>query len=220
MDNANNRGVLPFCPFPDIVFINEEAKGCISEEARDAIITSRNLYSCVFISCFTVSVATSSQCKFVVKSWKDLLFPYLPMQKLFGDKNHWFQLFSTKNSRNISLFLISITLHIFQLSHHVCCWEINKLLPLMKTLLLLFTKSPNVRKLCFSICSLSFLCFLVFAFWPIEATTESLRALTHSNSSKSANQVTPSNKFLLTKRRTRVFYRLPILVFVVWHSRE
>ena len=59
MDNVNNRGVLPFCPFPDIVFINEEAKGCISEEARDAIIASRNWYSCVLISCFTVTVAPS-----------------------------------------------------------------------------------------------------------------------------------------------------------------
>ena len=141
----------------------------------------------------------------MVKSRKDLLFPYLPMQKHVCDKNHWFQLFSTKNSRNISLFLISITLHIFQSLNHVCCWEINKLLPLMKTLLLLLTKSLKTRKLCFSFCSLSFLCFLVFAFWPIEATAENLRVLTHSNSWKSANQVTPSNKYLLTKRRTRVF---------------
>lgn len=42
MDNVNNRGVLSFCTFPDIVFINEEAKGCINEEARGAIIASRN----------------------------------------------------------------------------------------------------------------------------------------------------------------------------------
>ena len=36
------------------------------------------------------------------------------MQKLCFDKNYWFQLLSTKNDKNVSLFLISIALHISQ----------------------------------------------------------------------------------------------------------
>ena len=44
------------------------------------------------------------------------------MQKIFFDKNHWFQLVSTKNDWIISLFLISIALHsriTSQPFHHV-----------------------------------------------------------------------------------------------------
>ena len=48
---------------------------------------------------------------FVVKSLKTSFFFDLLVQKLFFDKNHWFQLFSTKNDWIIALFLISITLH-------------------------------------------------------------------------------------------------------------
>ena len=86
-------------------------------------------------------------------------------QKLFFEKNHWFQLLSTKNDWSISLVLISITLRISQPFHHVCCWRINKLAPSMKTLLLLFAKSPNVRKNCFSVCFLSFFRFFCFCFF-------------------------------------------------------
>ena len=53
-------------PFADIVFINEEATGCINEEAigainktaTSAILVPRNL-SCFFILGFTVSVTSS-----------------------------------------------------------------------------------------------------------------------------------------------------------------
>ena len=65
--NANNRRNRSSFPFPDIAFINEEATGCINEEAIGpineatigTIIAPRNLPSCFFISCFTVSVAPS-----------------------------------------------------------------------------------------------------------------------------------------------------------------
>ena len=40
--------------------INEEAIGAINEEAKGTIAASRNLFSCFFISCFTVSVAPSN----------------------------------------------------------------------------------------------------------------------------------------------------------------
>ena len=72
--NANNGKIPPFYPFPilmtlfsDIVFINEENTSCIEETFIDAIneaiigaiITPENPLSCLFISCFTVSVAPS-----------------------------------------------------------------------------------------------------------------------------------------------------------------
>ena len=55
-------------PFPNIALINEKLTGCINEEAIGAIyeaaigaiIALRNPPSCFFISCFTVSVAPSS----------------------------------------------------------------------------------------------------------------------------------------------------------------
>ena len=53
--------------FSDIVFINEENTSCMEETFIDAIneaiigaiITPENPLSCLFISCFTVSVAPS-----------------------------------------------------------------------------------------------------------------------------------------------------------------
>ena len=38
--------------------------------------------------------------------------------------------------------------------------------------------------------------FFVFVFWPIETTTTNLQCLTHSNHSKSTNQVTLSNEHM------------------------
>ena len=93
-------------------------------------------------------------------------FMNLLMQKIFFDKNHWFQLLSTKSDWIISLFLISITLHILSLSHSIMssfCWQKSNLWLSMKTLLLLLTRSPNTRKFCFLGCSLSFFRFL--AYW-------------------------------------------------------
>ena len=116
-------------------------------------------------------------------------FQSLLMQKIFLDKNHWFQLRSTKNDWIISLFLISITLHSPSLSHSIMsffCWQNSNLWLSMKTLLLLLTKLLNARKFCFSPCSFSCLSFVifVFVFWPIETTTANLQGLSHSNPCK------------------------------------
>ena len=74
-------------------------------------------------------------------------------------------------------FLLKKYLIVVNLSHislslnhsikYVCCWQKNegarnKLLPPMKTLLLLLTKSPNARKFCSSYCYLSFVRFFRF----------------------------------------------------------
>ena len=118
------------------------------------------------------------------------------MQKLFFNKNHWFQLLSTKNDWSISLSLISITLHISQQFHHVYCWQINQLPPSIKTFLLLLTNSSNWRKFCFSVCFCLSFVFFVFVFWPIETTAANLLGLIHSNSSKTTNQVTLSKEHM------------------------
>ena len=67
--NANNGRNPPFCPSLVISFINEEATGCIKEEAMHAIIeiakgvviTPRNPLSCFFVFhiFFSPSVAPS-----------------------------------------------------------------------------------------------------------------------------------------------------------------
>ena len=95
-------------------------------------------------------------------------FLNLLMQKIFFDKNHWFQLLSTKNNWTISLLLISNTLHSLSLGHSIMdhvffLFAKNNLWLLRKTLLLLLTKSPNARKFGFSACSLTFFRFL--AYW-------------------------------------------------------
>ena len=98
--------------------------------------------------------------------WKHLLFLNLLVQIIFFDKNHWFQLLSTKNDWIISLFLISITLYIslYSIISSSFCWQKNNLWLSMKILLLLLTQSPKARKFCFSVCSLSFFHFFRFRF--------------------------------------------------------
>ena len=73
-------------PFPVIAFINEETTGCINEEAIGAIneaaisviIAPRNPPSCFFISCFTASVAPSSnRSDFSIYSTILIIFIYL-----------------------------------------------------------------------------------------------------------------------------------------------
>ena len=99
-------------------------------------------------------------------------FLNLLMQKIFFDKNQWFQLLSTKSKWIISLFLISIILHSLSLDHFIVSsffWQKkNNPWLSMKTLLLHLTKSPNARKFCFSGCCLSFFRFFRFrylAYW-------------------------------------------------------
>ena len=83
--------------------------------------------------------------------------------------------------KSISLLLISATLHYLLIipSCHAVGEETSE--PetsyLMKTLLLLLTKSPNARKFFFSPYFLSFFYFFVFVFWPIETTITNFQSL-------------------------------------------
>ena len=98
-------------------------------------------------------------------------FLNLIMQKIFFDKNHWFQFLSTKNDWIISLFLISIAihsiiLHISQPFHHVF-FLLAKKQPLTFDENFIATsqrESPNVRKFCFSDSPLPFFRFFRFRF--------------------------------------------------------
>ena len=57
-------------------------------------------------------------------------FLNLLMQKIFFDKNNWFQLLSTKNNWIISMFLISVILHSLSLGHSIMssfCWQKKKI---------------------------------------------------------------------------------------------
>ena len=124
--------------------------------------------------------------EFVVKNTrKHLLFSRSSCaETLFRQKQLSFLL------KSILLLLISATLlYLSTIPSCVCCWwrnkrARNKLLPSIKTLLLLLTKSPNARKFYFSIWFLSFFRFFVFVFWPIETTTANLQGLTYSDPSK------------------------------------
>ena len=53
-------------------------------------------------------------------------FLVLLVQKIYFDKNHWFQLLSTKNEWIISLFLISVTLHNLSVSHSIISFVCKK----------------------------------------------------------------------------------------------
>ena len=116
----------------------------------------------------------------------------LLVQQIFFHKNHWSQLFSTKNNSIISLSLISITLHSLSASHSIIpsvCkkkkkGKKKKSKLSMKTILL-----PSLNHLTqenfvsrFALC-LSFV-FFVFGFWPVDTTTADSQGLTHSNPCK------------------------------------
>ena len=133
--------------------------------------------------------------EFVLKSTKTSSFFWIFFCRNSSLTKTILYFLSTKRDWSISLFLISITLHISQPFHHGCCWRKNKLRVSMKTLLLIITKSPKVRKFCFSVHFLYFV-FLVFLFWLIDSTTKNLQGLTLSNPSRRTNQVTLSNEHI------------------------
>ena len=89
------------------------------------------------------------------------------MQKLLFDKNHWFQLLSTKNYWSISLFLISIILHISQPFHHVCCWQRNKMaFDVVRWKLYCYSSPSHLTQENFVSPSTSFLSFFLSFFLP------------------------------------------------------
>ena len=84
--------------------------------------------------CFTLSTFLSVReffdpCDCGQISENIFFFLNLLVKKIFFDKDHWFQLLSTKNDWIISLFLISITLHSLSLGHSIFsfCWQKNNL---------------------------------------------------------------------------------------------
>ena len=145
---------------------------------------------------------------------KHFIFQHLLVQKLFFDKNHWFQLLSTKNDWSISLFLIPNTLHISHPFHHVCCWRRNKLWISMKTLLLLLTKSCNERNF---VSTSSFCLSFVFFVFFISSRHKATWFITAWFPNKHLFSV---GYILLTKSSTCVFDRSATVAFAVWNSRE
>ena len=120
--------------------------------------------------CFTLP----SSHEFCGQIFENIFFSLdLLVQKLFFDKNHWFQLLSTKNDWIVSLFLISITLHlqsICQPFYHVFCWR--RSFGFRWKLYCYSSPSHITRENFVSRCSfcLSFFFFFVFGFWAIETT--------------------------------------------------
>ena len=98
---------------------------------------------------------------------KHFLFLDPFMQKLLFDKNHWFQLLSTENYWSISLFLISIILHISQPFHHVCCWQRNKMaFDVVRWKLYCYSSPSHLTQENFVSPSTSFLSFFLSFFLP------------------------------------------------------
>ena len=105
---------------------------------------------------------------------------------LFFDKNHWFQLLSTKNDWVISLLLISVTLHSLSFKHSIMSsvgeetsfgfwWKAycySSPSPLREKILFL--------KLIYFYYYYYYYYF-VFVFWPIKTATVSFQSLIHSN---------------------------------------
>ena len=103
--------------------------------------------------------------------------------------------------KSISLFLISATL-LYLSTITSCMSAVGEEFSEPKTSLLwkLFCYSSPSHITPETFVSASALClsfvFFVFVFWPIETTTTNFQALTHSNPSKSTNQVTLSNEHI------------------------
>ena len=116
-------------------------------------------------------------------SKKFFFFLDLLVHKLFFYKNHSLQLLSTRNNWSISLLLISIILHtVGKETNYRLRWK-----------LYCYSSPSNLTREIF-FCLLS--AFFAFLFWPIEITTANLQGLTHSNLSRSTNQVTLSNEHM------------------------
>ena len=122
--------------------------------------------------CFTLP----SSHEFCGQIFENIFFSLdLLVQKIFFDKNHWFQLLSPKNDWTIPS----------------CLLLAKRLWLSMKTLLLLLTKSHYSRKFCFSVCFRSFFCFFLFCFLTYWDHYEHVYMRTEVNS----NQFEISNSF-------------------------
>ena len=101
---------------------------------------------------------------------------------------------SSIKTTDSSFFLPKTTGH-FIMSYF--CWQKNSLWLLMKTLLLLLTKSPNARKFCFSDCSLSSFRFFSFSFFRLlRPLLQIFKFWIIQTPAKCTNQITLSKKHM------------------------
>ena len=99
--------------------------------------------------------------------FKNIFFSLdLLLQKLFYDKNHWFQLLSTKNYEIISLLLISITLHSLSVNHSIVSSVGEEALAFDKNFIATphQVTPPYARKFCF-FSFFHFFHFSLLAYW-------------------------------------------------------
>ena len=79
-----------------------------------------SLYNHPYPYCFTLP----SSHEFFGQIFENIFFLLdLLVRKLFFDKNHWFQLLSSKKDLIFSLFLISVTLHSLSVNHSIMSWR-------------------------------------------------------------------------------------------------
>ena len=104
----------------------------------------------------------------------------LIVQKLFFDKNYWFQPLSTKNDWIISLFLMSVTLHSLSLNHSlmVCVGEETSFGFRWKLYATPHQVTLREKILFLRLLSVVLSVFFVFFFWPVETTAANLQRLT------------------------------------------
>ena len=115
--------------------------------------------------CFTLTFLS----KFVVKYPKASFFWFFFHRKSLLTKTTDSYFFLLKHYLSfVNLCHITLSLNLSIMYAAVGAKKLvshkGKLLLSIKTLLLLLTKSPNARKFCFSVCSLSFFCFFRFHF--------------------------------------------------------
>ena len=126
---------------------------------------------------------------------ENIFFLNLIKQKIFFDKNYWFQLLSTKIDWIISLLLISITLHSLSLGHSIMssfCWQKNNLWLSMKTLSLLLTLREKVLFLVLVSLFVSFFSFSFFGL--LRPLLQICKVWLIQTPARCTNQVTLSNR--------------------------
>ena len=118
--------------------------------------------------CFTIP----SSHEFCGQIFENIFFSLdLLVQKLFFDKNHWFQLLSTKNDWIVSLFLISITLHSLSVNHSIMSSVGEEALAFDENFIATPHQVTLREKILFlGVLSVFLFFFFVFAFWAIETT--------------------------------------------------
>ena len=127
-------------------------------------------------------------------------FLNLLMQKIFFDKNHWFQLLSTKNNWIISLFLISITLQRLSLGHSIMssfCWQKKTIFDFRWKIYCYSSPSHSREKILFLGLLSVFLSFSSFSvFGLMRPLLQICKVWLTRTPAKCTNQVTLSNEHM------------------------